>query len=103
MASQKEEASPPASPHRRPGAILGREESGRQHRAGDALQHAGASGGRGKRNPNIAPHPGSHLWDEERGSVSPEGFWGAHKGGLGSSQDDCGESSNVSSSQFLFL
>lgn len=71
VASQKEEVSP-RHPPTSSGAILGLQESGRQHRASDALQHAGASGGWGKRNPNITLHPRSHLWDEERGSVSPE-------------------------------
>lgn len=57
----KEEASPPTSPHHDPGDILGLEKSGRQHQAGDALQHAGDGGGQGKRNTNLPGGQGKRI------------------------------------------
>lgn len=70
--AQKEEASPPASPHHNPGAILGLEKSGRQHRAGGccgsgrAIPHStqgtAVDGERGTPTPPRAPRSRPGGW-----------------------------------------
>lgn len=74
VASQKEEAPPPASPTIARGLfwVWRKEEGSTGREMPCSTQGPVVNGEWGKRNPNIAPHLPSHVWDGERGSVSPE-------------------------------
>lgn len=103
VASQKEEVSPPASLHHHPRLFwVWRKAEGS---TGPAMPCSKlgpvVDGERGTPTSLHTPVPTCGMRKEDLSHLKHKRFWGAQKGGLGSSQGDCRRSSNVSSSQFL--